>query len=151
VRIYGSLFGSNPYDSRMINFRFDKATAQRLLDALANGNRIAPTSADGWTRDEMLMLAGVLFHGAMSHGPLVVPGEDASDQEFFQDLNDAIEFYSKLTMLVADDEYDASGFAPSCSAVIQRQRGAKTIAKAVGMPAPASGFWRVATGLRLLN
>lgn len=126
----------------MISFRFDKATAQRILDAVANGKPIEPPDHGKWTRDEMLLLAGALHFVALSQGPTVLPGEDVTEAEFLRDLDDAITLYSKLTMAVADGEYDASGFAPSCNAMLQRRGGVvKTIGVLVGMPPPGSAFW----------
>jgi hypothetical protein len=93
-----------------IAIKFDKDRAQHYLDCLAQGKDIkAP--AGGWTGNDMLALAGACHFGAMSQGP--------QSFWFFIDLGAAIEFYSQLTMLVQDEEYDNS-FRPEAFALVSK-------------------------------
>jgi len=101
----------------MIGINFDKSTAERFLECIERGQPIECPNAAGWTCDAMLALAGALHFSVLSHGPqlyrnwdwIQVPQEhkEALDEQLFGDLAGAIEYYSHLTMLVNDEEYDA--------------------------------------------
>jgi hypothetical protein len=99
-----------------IMVKFNKLRAQYLLKCLAAGNPIRPEQ-EGWTGNDMLALAGACFFGAMSGGPasfwcreipahLAPEYREAEEATFFNDLHAAVEFYSHLTMLVQDGDYD---------------------------------------------
>jgi hypothetical protein len=112
-----------------IAIKFDKDRAQHYLDCLAQGKDIkAP--AGGWTGNDMLALAGACHFGAMSQGPQSfwlkeIPADlhaehaEQKEEQFFIDLGAAIEFYSQLTMLVQDEEYDNS-FRPEAFALVSK-------------------------------
>jgi hypothetical protein len=95
---------------------FNKARAEQLLNCLRTGAPIAPRG-QGWAGNDMLALAGACFYAAMSQGPasfwlrdipdnLHAEHTEAEVSQFLNDLRAAIEFYSELTRLVHDDEYD---------------------------------------------
>ena len=72
----------------------------------------------------------------MSQGPDLYPDDkmidlhaerrEAIEGTWFSDLHDAIEFYSHLTMLVNDGEYD-NQFAPNVQAVVSSDGDEKIV------------------------
>ena len=108
----------------MIGINFDKQKAESLIDSLQNGKTIEGIK----TVDDMLALAGACHFVVMSHGPQIwkqgnppqseyQEHREADEQNLFEDLNAAIEFYSHLTMLTCDGEYDAN-HEPTCRAAV---------------------------------
>ena len=107
----------------MVNF--NKARAEHFLDCLANGKDIKAPEG-GWSRFEMVNLAGACFFGVMSQGPIAHPGVDWTDihgerreaieENFFVDIHGAIEFANVLMQQVRDDEYDQH-CEPECKAI----------------------------------
>ena len=98
----------------MIGVIFDKARAQYVLDCLATGKPVAPSTSAGWTRFDMLSLAGACFFGAMSQDPSLQPNDESAvpferreaiENTLLGDLHAAIDFCGELTMAVCDDEY----------------------------------------------
>jgi len=103
---------------------FHKERAEYLIDCIANGKPIEPSTSAGWTYNDMLALAGACHFGALSHGRVdlrAMKGEEearqwleslpkehreANEEMWFNDVAAAIEFYSHLTMLVKDGKYD---------------------------------------------
>jgi hypothetical protein len=112
---------------------FDKATAERFLQALRSGQAIEPPGGR-WTIHALLALAGACHFAASTHGPLAFTGhagawerlpheyKEARMGTLFEDLRLAIEFYSHLTMLVQVGEYD-DRFAPHVEATVCRSDG----------------------------
>jgi hypothetical protein len=121
-----------------IAINFDKAKAERLVDALTNKKPIE-TPRDV---DDILALAGACFYAAMSQAPALHKGVDWSrvgheaqdeDQDsFFADLHAAIEYYGQLMMLVAAGEYDDS-FDPRHKAIVMMQDDRKTVIPVEGV------------------
>jgi hypothetical protein len=117
----------------VISVRFDKATAERFLDSLVNDRPIELPSRAGWTRDDVLALAGACFFAALSHGPpgyniadldkLPKERREAIEEAFRNDLFAAVEVYSRLARLVMDREYDAAGYAARLRGTLKRQAG----------------------------
>ena len=97
----------------MVNF--NKARAEHFLDCLANGKDIKSPEG-GWSRFEMLNLAGACLFGVKSQGPVTHDGVEWSDihgerreaieESFEADIHGAIEFAGLLTQRVRDGEYD---------------------------------------------
>jgi len=120
-----------------IAIEFDKAKAQRFLDALEKGKPIHGAESV----QEMLMLAGACFFTAMGQGPELQKAVDWSklnrkrneDQDtFIADLHAAIEYYAQLTMLLAAGEYDQS-FESRHYAIVLVEHGKKTVVPVSGM------------------
>ena len=116
---------------------FDKAKAQRFLDALERGKAIHGVE----TVQDMLMLAGACFFSAMGQGPELQKAVDWSkvdrkpnkDQDtFIADLHAAIEYYAQLAMLLAAGEYDES-FDARHRAIVLVENGKKTVVPVSGM------------------
>jgi hypothetical protein len=117
----------------MIGVMFDKNKAEYFLDCIGSGKPIACV----WNVHNMLALAGALHFAAMSHGPAALrqgvevgelPAEhrEAIEEGFYDDLRAAIEFYSRLTMMVKDGEYDES-FHPTLKAIATIRDGKKRV------------------------
>lgn len=121
-----------------IAINFDKAKAERLVEAL-NNKKPLDTPRDV---DDILALAGACFFMAMSQAPALHKavdwsrvGHDESDENqdtFFADLHAAIEYYGQLTMLVAAGEYDDS-FDPQHKAIVMMQHDRKTVIPVEGV------------------
>lgn len=125
---------------------FDKAYAQRVLSAIQSGQPL-PAGEGGWTGNNMLTLAGVLFASVMTQGPhtrqmlgdaapalerMHPERREALDDTFEKDLRDAVAFLGMLTLKVLDDEYDAD-CEPQVKAVIyQRPEGGAAFAPVEG-------------------
>jgi hypothetical protein len=85
-----------------IKVAITRTGAEQVLDALSSGSPITPTGGDGWSGDDMLALAGFALFGAMSQGP---GAWRSREQEFTQNLEAAAQFYCRLAMMVADQEF----------------------------------------------
>lgn len=115
---------------------FRKERAEYLLDCIATGKPIKPTDDSGWTRHDLVGLAGACYFAALSHGPMgyvAALGDtekaqkaldylhdehrEAVDEAWQNDLHAAIGFYGHLTMLVADGGYDAQ-YEPHLTAAV---------------------------------
>jgi hypothetical protein len=131
----------------MIGVHFSKAYAETVIDALRTGKPIPPNDPNGWTRNDQLMLAGLLYAGIFSQGPRGAQAKgilaeqlakahpeyrEATEETFVQEIHDGIEFIGMLAFKVMDGEYDADHH-PECEAVIFRKDGEQTFF-------PASGF-----------
>ena len=100
----------------MIPITFNKARAEYLIDCVRHGKPIEPEGKE-WSLFDMLATAGALHFAASSHGPLMHKGvswadlsrerQEAIEGQFFEDLWAAIEYCGKLTMMVADQKFDA--------------------------------------------
>jgi hypothetical protein len=121
-----------------VSIRFDKAKAERILDALATGKPIEGVRSV----DEVLALAGACFFTALSRSEALEtrpePGEEGEEPAegteacFVADLHAAIEYYGQLTMLVAAGDYDQS-FEPRHRAIVAVEEGEKTVIPLEGM------------------
>ena len=132
--------GTLPHEvlAMAIAINFDKAKAERLVDALTNKKPL-DTPRDV---DDVLALAGACFYAAMSQAPALHKAVDWSrvghheqdeDQDtFFADLHAAIEYYGQLMMLVAAGEYDDS-FDPRHKAIVMMQDDRKTVIPVEGV------------------
>ena len=119
----------------MIGIAFDKSRTTHFLDCLATGKPIDPQS-EGWNGHDLLALAGACLFARMSHGPdthaagtmatLHAERREAIEDTLLSDLHVAIEFYSHLTMLVNDGEYD-NQFAPNVQAVVSSDGDEKIV------------------------
>ena len=137
----------------MYPIHFRKERAEYLLDCLATGKPIVPSQSLGWTIDDMMALAGACHFAAMSHGPCVskakriditkLPKEyqEATEMTFVSDLRAAVEFYSQLTMLVKDGEYD-SHFEPYMVAVVTQTGDVRNSVAPLEGHKPDGGFQR---------
>src|SRR5688572_20800710 len=121
----------------MIPVRFDKVKAEHFLNCLANGKPIEPQDPAGWTKYDMLALAGACHFAAMSHGPAAyskdfdwskMPDErrEAVDHDFFGDLADAIEYISMRTSEVRSGGYDEQ-FEPRHTVIVYRDGAQRCI------------------------
>lgn len=54
----------------MIEFTFQRSTAERYLAALARGLQLSPEQPEGWTWAELVTLAGVLVHAVTGAAPV---------------------------------------------------------------------------------
>lgn len=128
----------------MIAVHFNKELVAQFLDAIQTGK---PIHCE-WNGRNMLALAGTLFFAVLTQGPhrMQLPGapkmkdlhperQEAVEEEFFQNIHDAIEYVSKLAMMVKDGEYDAC-FEPEHQAVIYRKDGERTAKMVKGFKSP---------------
>ena len=117
---------------------FQKEKAEHFIDCLKNGKPIEPQDPTGWTRRDMLTLAGVCRFAALSHGPMSYakmlveePEElqarltalhpeyrEAVAQTWEDDLTAVVEFCSHLAGLVIDGKYDEQ-FEPRVMAMMK--------------------------------
>ena len=114
-----------------IPFTFRKDEAEAVLTCIKNGKPIEGP----WTLDRMLLVAGALYFGAVSHGPshldaaeLAELGDEyreATEETLFRDIEAAIRYYGKTTMLVEDNEYDQQ-FDQRCRAILISQDDGST-------------------------
>jgi hypothetical protein len=126
----------------MIGIKFSKERAQHYIDCIVQGKPIEGIQ----TQHDFLALAGACHAAAFTHGPLGYQIEkyeamhketrEAVQAGFYDDLSAAIEFYSHLTLLVLDDEYDGHGFKPECEAAITKRDGNLKLIPGDGMPKP---------------
>jgi hypothetical protein len=94
---------------------FKKERQEEILAAIQSGSPI-PAPPSGWTRYEMLQVAGAMYAGLWSHGPVnsdlqtfsSLPFEhrEASEETLTQDVHDSIEFSGHLTFHVINSNYD---------------------------------------------
>jgi hypothetical protein len=100
---------------------FNKQRALEIIAAIKRGDAI-PAPALGWNRYEMLHVAGAMHFALFSQGPirpdmdepdfverlnkLPLEYREATDETLSEDVRDAIEFYSHLTMMIQGGEYD---------------------------------------------
>ncbi len=114
-----------------IPVKFEKSRGEYLNDCLANGRAIEAPKG-GWDPFDTLLLAGACHHAAMSHGPPMLSGRDASElmperreaveETFLSDVQAAIGFYSQLCLLLHHGEYDEA-FEPHVRAVVGMDSG----------------------------
>jgi hypothetical protein len=130
----------------MIAIDFDKAKARHFLDRLQNGGPIEPQEARGWTVTDALALAGACHYMVTTHASNLREAaggggwegmgdkqREDTEHDWDRELEAAIGFLSHLTMLVAEEKYDAS-FAPRCRAVVASMGGKVTVQPVKGMP-----------------
>jgi hypothetical protein len=110
---------------------FDRSKTERFLDCLANGKPIRPPSGSGWTVHDVLALAGACRFVASTHEPSIyltpplqptLPGSDpehagAVEESFGADLDATIGWYSHVSRMVQDGEYDQR-FEPRHQALV---------------------------------
>lgn len=104
----------------MMPVHFGKPFAKHLLDAVQTGQPIQPPKG-GWTGNNMLTLAGMLYAVIFSQGPpahqaaglgearfkqLHPEHREATEENFNADIHNAIDFLSMLTFKVIEGEYD---------------------------------------------
>jgi hypothetical protein len=100
---------------------FKKERAEEILSAIQTGRAI-PEPEYGWKRFDLLQVAGAIHFALFSQGPvrpdMDLPGfaerlaqqpfehREATEETLTRDIQDATEFYSQLTMMVQDEQYD---------------------------------------------
>ena len=109
-----------------------KERAAYFLDCLDSDKPIQPSSVEGWTRDDMLALAGACHHSLLSQGPMMHDNVDVTRvsherreaimEQFSADVMSALQFYSHLTMFVHNGQYDEE-FEPRVKAGISCDEG----------------------------
>ena len=126
--------------------KFNKARAQHLLNCLAAGTPIEPEH-EGWNGNDMLVLAGACFFGALSEGPESfwcpdIPKtqhpeyREAEEASFSNHLHAAVQCYGHLTMLVLDRAYD-EGYEANVKALVAQEGDVhKTVRPISGIKAP---------------
>jgi hypothetical protein len=117
----------------MIGVHFDKARAEQVIKAIKTGKPIS-APLGGWSQNDMLALAGMLYAAVFSHGPHaqqvagITPAmmreqhpekRQAVEETFHTDIHDAVDFIAKLTFKVMDGEFD-DDFDPQVKAGILR-------------------------------
>jgi hypothetical protein len=132
----------------MIAVLFNKAFAESVLDAIQKGTPIPVPPGPGWTGNDMLTLAGILYAAVFSQGPHAyqaaglpasamakLHGEhrEAVEEDLKRDIHDAIEFINDLASQVIDGEYDAN-YRPELAAVLGRTADGGNVVM------PAKGF-----------
>lgn len=107
----------------MYPVNFKKERAEYFVDCLDKGLAISPDpDQGGWTKNEMVQLAGACFFVLMSQGPISdVMAElsgfgrpekkhpehvEAEEELLLNDIHAAIEFAANLSMLAHDGGYD---------------------------------------------
>ena len=95
--------------------RFHKEEAEKFLAAIATGEPLLPPGGQ-WNIYALLAVAGACHFVASSHGPIALSPVDiaslpkehreAREETFLRDLGTAIRYYSELTMMVKDGEFD---------------------------------------------
>jgi hypothetical protein len=130
----------------MIGVHFNKDRAEQVIEALNTGKAISAPPG-GWSQNDMLALAGVLYAGAVSHGPQshqvagVTPAmarephpekQEAVEDTFHADLHDAIDFMGMLTFKVMDNDFDADFDPEVKAAVFRKPDGGKAVHPAKG-------------------
>lgn len=119
----------------MIPITFSKARAEYLIDCVRNGKPIESEGKE-WSLFDMVATAGALYFTASSHGPLMHGGvswenlsrerQEAIERQFFEDLSAAIEYCGRLTMMVADQNFDAQ-FEATVKATIEVDSNTTTV------------------------
>jgi hypothetical protein len=125
---------------------FSRDAAAGWLDALQRGGPLV--APDGhWTVSTMVSLAGTLFFGAVSHGPLIYmrhPGRleslprehrEAVEDSFFVELHGAIEFCGRLASSIKDGKF-GEVFEPRVMASVQQQDQETAILPSSGFKVP---------------
>jgi hypothetical protein len=137
----------------MMPITFTKARDEYVIDCIRNGKPIEPEGKE-WTIFDMVATAGAMHFAASSHGPLMHKGvswehlsrerQEAIEVQFFNDLPAAIEYCSKLTMMVADRIFDAQ-YEATVKATIEAD--VSTITNKPSMKlVPIEGFKNVTRG-----
>jgi hypothetical protein len=110
----------------MMPVKFNKEHAQYFIDCLANGELISPRASAGWTKFDMLNLAGALYATIFSQGPVKITKEndslglmniealknlpeehrEANEQTLTEDILGAFQWIMDRTFDVIDDDYD---------------------------------------------
>ena len=118
----------------MMRVNFDKAEAQRFLDAITSNSPLAPDGAWGWSVDDMVRLAGALLYTIATHTPQILEDAKNMPEEFRddprgehlqRDITAAVEFNAYLTGLVANNEFDAVHQSPFIAGIKDRDEGRK--------------------------
>lgn len=118
----------------MMRVNFDKAEAERFLEALRSNAPLTPDGAWGWSVDDMVRLAGVLLYKIATHTPQILEDARKMPQEFCddprgehlqRDITAAVEFNAYLAGLVANDEFDALHQSPFIAGIKDRPDGRK--------------------------
>jgi hypothetical protein len=118
----------------MMRVNFDKAEAQRFLEAIRTNAPLAPDGPWGWSVDDMVRLAGVLLYAIAAHTPQILeeaqkmPPEfrdDPRGEHLQRDITAAVEFNAYLSGLVANDEFDALHESPFIAGIKDRADGRK--------------------------
>ena len=95
---------------------FRKERQQEIISAIKEGSAI-PAPKGGWSRHEMLQVAGAMYAAIWDQGPVKtdlkrfekVPRtyRDATEETLVQEIHDAIEFFGELSFMIDFKEYDA--------------------------------------------
>lgn len=118
----------------MMRVNFDKAEAQRFLEAIRSNAPLAPDGPWGWSVDDMVRLAGVLLYCIATHTPQILDEARQMPEEFRddprgehlqRDITAAVEFNAYLAGLVANDEFDALHESPFIAGIKDRDDGRK--------------------------
>ena len=118
----------------MMRVNFDKAEAQRFLEALQLNAPLTPDGAWGWSVDDMVRLAGVLLYTVATHKAEIladarkVPEEfqdDPQGEHLQRDITAAVEFTAYLAGLVAHDEFDLLHESPFIAGIKDRDGSRK--------------------------
>jgi hypothetical protein len=123
----------------VIGIDFSKEFATKVLDAIKAGQPIPTPPGRGWTPNDMVTVAGVLYAAIFSHGPHTYQEAGIPTSEFkkthsehikavdglSKDLHCAIEFISNLAFEVMDGTYDAN-CEPDVKAIIHTTEQGKT-------------------------
>jgi hypothetical protein len=118
----------------MMRVNFDKAEAQRFLEAIRANAPLAPDGPWGWSVDDMVRLAGVLLYSIATHTPQILeeaskmPAEfrdDPRGEHLQRDITAAVEFNAYLAGLVANDEFDRLHQSPFIAGIKDRDDGRK--------------------------
>ena len=118
----------------MMRVNFDKAEAQRFLEAIRSNAPLVPDGPWGWSVDDMVRLAGVLLYSIATHTPQILAEASKMPEEFRddprgehlqRDITAAVEFNAYLAGLVANDEFDSLHQSPFIAGIKDRDDGRK--------------------------
>lgn len=116
----------------MIPAKWTKEQIAAFMDALDQGQPLAPTNGSGWTGADMMVAAGCLFAGMHSQGASMYgPNElspdmhperaEAFNERLERDLERAATWLKQVAFAVCDDQYDQH-FDGECAALIDEDR-----------------------------
>lgn len=110
----------------MMPVKFNKEHIQYFFDCLNNGKAISPQAPEGWTKFDMINLAGVLYAVIISQGPVKITKEnnalglmspdaikklpkeyqEANEQTLQADILGSFKWVMEQTFKVLDNNYD---------------------------------------------
>lgn len=127
---------------------FSRERAQYILECLARGAAIRPEKAEGWTRADVLAVAGALLFVVLDQEATVrhgadwskVPGErqEARADGIRREVQLAMEWHALAVSLVRSGEYDQR-FEPRHRAVIVASGTGRKITPIEGFKGAAGG------------